>query len=337
MKHQRYSFAAMLQGLVLMLGIAWLPGVALAASDTAADKALRIALAVPAVAADKAPRKDLVLKGDAKCTRCHDETEEYPVLDIAKTRHGVTADKRTPTCTSCHGESNTHANKPADAKERPKTERSFGKKSTTTAAVQSGACLTCHEKGRISWQGSKHQTNDVACSSCHTVHLGKDKVQSKATQTEVCFACHKTQRAEMNRASTHPVGSGQLGCSSCHNPHGASGPSQLVKNTVNETCYTCHAEKRGPFLWDHPVASDNCANCHTPHGSNHAPLLKARAPILCQSCHLIGAGGHPNSLRSSGSGITATGAQNTIAFRACLNCHTQVHGSNHPSGPRFVR
>jgi len=23
--------------------------------------------------------------------------------------------------------------------------------------------------------------------------------------------------------------------------------------------------------------------------------------------------------------------------RSCLNCHTQIHGSNHPSGPRFHR
>ena len=60
MKHLRYSFAAMLQGLVLMLGIALMPGVALAASDTAADKA---------------PRKDMVLKGDATCTRCHGKSD----------------------------------------------------------------------------------------------------------------------------------------------------------------------------------------------------------------------------------------------------------------------
>jgi predicted AlkP superfamily phosphohydrolase/phosphomutase len=30
----------------------------------------------------------LVFEGDAKCTRCHDETDDYPVVDIAKTMHG---------------------------------------------------------------------------------------------------------------------------------------------------------------------------------------------------------------------------------------------------------
>ena len=33
-----------------------------------------------------APRKDLVLRGDAKCTRCHDEPE---ILSVGRTRHGV--------------------------------------------------------------------------------------------------------------------------------------------------------------------------------------------------------------------------------------------------------
>src|SRR5215216_5963138 len=86
--------------------------------------ALGLAIAWPAGAADKeadnAPRKDLVLKGDAKCTRCHDQGEEYPVLAIGATRHGTQADGRTPTCTSCHGESERHANRPEGLKERPK-------------------------------------------------------------------------------------------------------------------------------------------------------------------------------------------------------------------------
>ena len=50
-------------------------------------------------------RKDLVLKGDAQCTRCHGADAESPVLAIGKTKHGTVADGRTPTCTSCHGAS----------------------------------------------------------------------------------------------------------------------------------------------------------------------------------------------------------------------------------------
>src|SRR5262245_61774013 len=85
-----------------------------------------------AAAQDKpAARKDLVLNGDAKCTRCHDENDNVPVLAIGKTKHGTMADARTPSCTSCHGESDSHINKPANATERPLPDRTFGKHSKT--------------------------------------------------------------------------------------------------------------------------------------------------------------------------------------------------------------
>src|SRR5215831_19525926 len=77
--------------------------------------------------ADEPEKKDLVLRGDAQCTRCHDESEAYPVLSIAKTKHGTMADGATPTCTSCHGESKRHienAKNPGET-ERPKPDRTF--------------------------------------------------------------------------------------------------------------------------------------------------------------------------------------------------------------------
>ncbi len=152
----------------------------------------------------QAVRQDLVLKGDAQCTRCHDEGDDYPVLAIGKTRHGTVADGRTPTCTSCHGASESHMNK-GEAIERPKVERSFGKKSTTPMEERSAACLTCHQGGkRMHWQMSAHAGRDVSCTSCHQVHTAHDKARDKQTQTEVCFACHKEQRAQLNRPSRHP-------------------------------------------------------------------------------------------------------------------------------------
>ena len=71
-----------------------------------------------ALAQQAEARKDLVLNGDAKCTRCHDAEDNPKILEIGQTKHGVRGDGRTPTCTSCHGESDTHVNKPANATER---------------------------------------------------------------------------------------------------------------------------------------------------------------------------------------------------------------------------
>jgi len=300
---------------------------------TSATVAILIALLAGAASAqDKpAPRKDLVLAGDAKCTRCHDENDTVPVLAIGKTKHGTTADQRTPTCTSCHGESDGHINKPANATERPKPDRTFAKNSKTPVEARNAACLTCHQGGkRIHWMSSMHATRDVACSSCHEVHTGHDKVRDKTTQPDVCFNCHKQQRAEIRRPSRHPTLEGKVVCSDCHNAHGAAGEKMLVRDSINDTCYTCHMEKRGPFVRTHQPVQENCAICHNPHGTVNDNLLKARMPFLCQSCH------EPTSHRGGVAGVTggasssnASGIGITLA-RACLNCHTNIHGTNNP-------
>ena len=176
-------------------------------------------IALPAAAADA---KDVIYKGDAKCTSCHDESEAVPVLSIAKTKHGVAKDGRVPSCTSCHGESEKHANKPEDVKERPATDRNFGKKSKLTADEKSKVCTTCHQGGKhMNWNTSAHSTNDVACTSCHQVHTGHDKVRDKKAQPQVCYTCHKQQRADANKPSHHPIPEGKMTCSDCHNTHGS--------------------------------------------------------------------------------------------------------------------
>ncbi len=291
-------------------------------------------------AAKKQITKDIVLKGDARCTSCHDEGDSPEVLRIGKTRHGITGDARTPTCTSCHGDSYAHE-RDADAglKKPAKPDVTFSSKSKNTARQKDNACMACHLGGnQINWEGSQHASADVACTSCHRVHTQHDTVRDKLRQGEVCFSCHKDIRAQVHMSSTHPILAGKVACSDCHNPHGSSGPKLLRENTVNETCYTCHAEKRGPFLWEHPPVSDDCTNCHTPHGSNNAPLLKSRPPYLCQQCH--SAQYHP-STAYSGTGLPiaagGTSPAQQLLLRNCLNCHSQVHGSNHPSGPRNTR
>jgi DmsE family decaheme c-type cytochrome len=281
-------------------------------------------VAAGAAQAQTARRGDLALKGDAQCTRCHDETEEYPVLSIGKTKHGTLADGRTPTCTSCHGESDLHVNRPPDAKVRPKTDVGFGKGSQTPMEKRSEACLSCHQGGkRIHWQLSAHAGGEVACSSCHQVHTQHDRARDKQAQTEVCFACHKEQRSQINRPSRHPIREGLVACSDCHNPHGSAGEKMMVRDSVNDTCYSCHMEKRGPFVRTHQPVQENCAICHNPHGTTNDNLLKLRTPFLCQQCH------EPTSHRGSFGdlGVTSGTSANLIA-RGCVNCHTNIHGTN---------
>jgi DmsE family decaheme c-type cytochrome len=280
------------------------------------------------------------LKKDAICTRCHDESEATPILSIYQTKHGVKGDARTPTCQSCHGESEKHLKGDPNVKGRAAPDIVFKKGVYPISDEKDRAepCLTCH-KGtkRTHWDGSQHQNSGVACNSCHETHQPVDKVLGKLTQTQVCFTCHKEQRADIHKISTHPIEVGKVACADCHNPHGSAGNKLVKRNTVNETCWSCHAEKRGPFLWEHQPATEDCTNCHTPHGSNIAPLLKSRAPFLCDECH----DGPHNSQAPYGK--AAAGLQGGLlpsnsnpstsaVGRACMNCHSMVHGSNSPAG-----
>ncbi|MEI6601572.1 MAG: cytochrome c3 family protein, partial [Comamonadaceae bacterium] len=118
------------------------------------------------------------------------------------------------------------------------------------------------------------------------------------------------------------------------------------RDSTNATCYTCHAEKRGPFVHQHEPVAEDCANCHNPHGSTVAGMLKTRAPLLCQQCHTphvaggVGAVAGQPGVSSAAAGLTAplinatTNGKNVVNLwqgRSCLNCHTQIHGSNNPS------
>ena len=306
--------------------------------------ALGLAAPIAGTAADSGNAVESRRSEDAVCTKCHDESESKPILAIAQTPHGVAGDERTPACQSCHGPSRDHLAGAKDSKTRPAPDVVFGSKHTTAgyaptdAKGQTEACLTCHKAGlRMHWPGSQHEANDVVCANCHTVHAAKDPVLVKVEQPAVCFNCHKEQRAQVKQISTHPLDVGKMACSDCHNPHGSPGPKLLAKNTVTETCFTCHAEKRGPFLWEHQPVNEDCTNCHTPHGSNITPLLKSRPPFLCDECH----DGPHNSQAPYGTavaGLQGGGAlpganpNSNAVGRACMNCHVMVHGSNSPTG-----
>ena len=289
--------------------------------------------------------------GAQTCLTCHNSP---PVNDILKTPMGVASDPATPLgqhgCESCHGPSGYHAElKMVDGKlilppvlfKKPKINVGVD---ASPVAAQNKACQACHQGDMpINWMGSPHQTAQLACASCHTVHALKDPVLVRTTQPKVCFSCHQDVRAMSFEYSHHPIREGKVVCSDCHNPMGGHGPYQLKQFTVNQTCYQCHADKRGPYLWEHQPVRDNCTNCHNPHGSNQVRLLKQPQNFLCASCH-SGVDDHMGGT-FGGAGTIPGGNPTGTPYvssmianqRNCLNCHSQIHGSNSPAGAYFFR
>lgn len=283
------------------------------------------ALSGPAAKTD--PSADQYV-GEEKCLECHE--------DNAKGYHGSphsrVADARTPaaknSCETCHGPGKAHVD--ADGDGHIKDPNKMAPRDV------SALCTTCHNRGEhAQWQGGAHDSRNVTCTTCHSVHQYKsDSGQlKKETQLETCAQCHRDKVRRLNRTSHMPVREGKLQCMTCHNVHGSQNVKLLrAGTTVNESCTSCHSEKRGPFLWEHAPVRESCVTCHDPHGSSNDRMLVAKAPMLCQRCHVSTR--HPATIYDN---AAARVGNNRMVGRACVNCHSNIHGSNHPSGAAFAR
>ncbi len=298
--------------------------------------AVTAALAVGAAEAGAPAIPGATYVGSEACKQCHED--QFQKLDA--TLHSRVLGERGRTalqqqsCESCHGPGSKHL----EDQSNPAYNVRFGKSSVNTVEQRNAVCLQCHQKGkRAFWQGSTHEAHDLACTTCHTVKSPKTlKAQLAAPdQLTLCKQCHAVSVAQQMNWSHMPVREGKLQCSTCHNVHGTTTEKLIVDNSINENCYRCHTDKRGPFLWEHAPVRESCMNCHKPHGSNNIRLLRIREPRLCQQCH--NENRHPSTAFSGGSTGLGGIADRRILGRSCATCHTNIHGSNHPSGFAFTR
>jgi len=299
-------------------------------------------LATPAVAqqAGAAPAETKPV-----CANCHEQAYNTTAL----TAHGAKNDAAGSMCQACHGDASAHVKDPLKSKPDNKLAKNVA------ASDKMAVCLTCHSGNRnlAFWTSGKHALNEVACSNCHSMHGGNAKpvvapftTSFMPNQADMCGTCHQHIRTATLKPSHHPIIEGKVKCSDCHNPHGALSHAMVKQATINDQCYSCHADKRGPYVFNHPPVEENCISCHNPHGSSHYKLLNEHTPNLCQDCHDWSR--HPGTIYGAAGGFecapgdTSTacankppGSFNTsvntrLIARACLNCHNAIHGSNAP-------
>lgn len=254
------------------------------------------------------------------CYQCHRQTRE---LERIAHPHQILGEYGF-NCTTCH---QSHGN--------------------VIESSRKDLCLQCHEgTPNQAWHSSTHNLVGVACTDCHNPHPSSNveqvvhishthvarpgRLPMSVNDPVACYKCHPKIFAQNQMPSHHPIREGKMVCADCHDAHGQQGRN-LKGDYVNALCYRCHADKQGPFVYEHPPVTQDCSICHEPHGTVANNLLRQPATMLCLRCHT----GH-RTTPADHFGIPVADIDNNPTLRAafytdCTQCHDQVHGSDLPS------
>jgi DmsE family decaheme c-type cytochrome len=256
--------------------------------------------------------------GSEMCGVCHEDTAQNFLKNPHYTlESAATLNWTGRSCEGCHGPGAEHA-------ETVDSTKIFSFKTPDRDRINQ-SCLACHtgeetHRGRLF---GAHYRNTVDCLSCHGIHTTTVKPLLTAKADTLCSSCHVSERAAFNRPFRHKLQEGAIACVDCHNPHGGRPPRELRRVSANEVvCFKCHADKRGPFPFEHaPVKLESCSTCHEPHGSAN-PRMMARHNVsqLCLECHA-------GSMATLGGVPPAFHDLRSARFQNCTICHSKVHGS----------
>ena len=264
------------------------------------------------------------------CADCHDEqAKAFPANPHSRRyrpEKAVNTVSPNTLCASCHGEGAKHMDSSGEDKSDIRAFR--GRKPAEF-------CTTCHSESssHSSFRTGMHANSEaVNCTTCHSIHHADAKsphLTVKAPQA-LCETCHPTQAATIrSKPFRHRPVPGVMECTSCHDPHGRPGRESLKLTRAGEPpCLTCHSEKRGPFVFEHPPglsvdSAADCQRCHEPHGSsNPKQLVRARVEQLCLECH------SRITANTLGSQPPAIHNISLPRWQNCTTCHVAIHGSN---------
>jgi DmsE family decaheme c-type cytochrome len=255
----------------------------------------------------------VLLEKSSVCLDCHDDME----VSLAETPHRISAKgKPIPPlavgCIGCHDGWEDHIEDPSA--------ETIVALSDYSLSEQAGVCGRCHisphQTAMISTD--PHGRAGISCLSCHQIHNNLNEMLVKGDGPDYCLSCHAAVGTEFKLRSAHPLESGNIRCTDCHNL-GYIKDHRLAVG-YDCSCQRCHSDFSGPYLYEHPVVYNHlvegggCVECHKPHGSPNDRLLNQPGNGVCFQCHGIPPG---HRTQHDGLGVKL----------GCVDCHTAVHGS----------
>ncbi len=269
------------------------------------------------------PSDPALYVGAETCKTCHEDLYNHfaTTPHFATTMDGKLDAAKGPEwhgCEGCHGPGKAHVDGGGDVS------KIFTFKNASPEET-SARCLGCHQnrEEQSNYNRSAHLQSGIACIDCHSPHHAKEaEFILKESSPKLCYGCHMDVRAQFAKPFHHRVNEGLIQCNDCHNPHGGFEQKQL-RTAVGQdaVCYKCHADKQGPFVYQHEAKIEGCTVCHSPHGSTNQRMLKQnQVNLLCMGCHSLNA--------AAGPAATPTFHNQAQKYQACTLCHTAIHGSN---------
>jgi len=202
-------------------------------------------------------------------------------------------------------------------------------------AVDTQACLACHDGAAAGMKHTPHAAVALSCVACHDAaksaeHMDAQmegntsaagpslkKLSAEAVDA-TCLQCHDRGRQANFEGGVHERRN--VSCASCHSVHAPkSSKAQLKMATQSDTCFSCHQSIRGKAMRTshHPVREGRmeCSSCHDPHDSTSPKMVSAAyVNDKCLECHT----------EKRGPFLW----EHAPVRESCLNCH-DPHGSNH--------
>jgi len=286
----------------------------------------KAATAQPATAESEKPSEYV---GSETCKACHEEIfnklQKSPHFAVET---GARRGWKERSCESCHGPGSKHADSASS--------ENIKNPAKLTAGEVDRTCLNCHlnQNTPVGRLAAGHARDQVACTTCHSVHGeggAQLVVRNRSEINANCASCHVSAWTTFNRPYKHRLPEGAMSCVDCHNPHASFQVDVTRTSFGNEPgCLQCHSDKRGLFIYEHPVQRiEGCTACHEPHGSvNPRMLVRQQVSLVCLECHAN------LPIRQTISKNPFTGGVppafhdlRSPRYQNCTTCHVKIHGS----------
>ncbi len=257
--------------------------------------------------------KEELIDNTSTCLACHDDMEQT----LSASPHRLYSESDLPSthvsgCIGCHDDWQEHIENPSAD--------NIGRADKAAYTKQAEICGRCHLSPHQTAMATTdpHGRAQIGCLSCHKIHDNPNKALVIDGRDNYCLSCHTAVESEFRRRSAHPLESGNIRCVDCHNLGSLEDPMLAVG--MDFRCQECHAENSGPFLYEHKIVysysteGGSCLECHQPHGSPNDRLLNQPGDGICKQCHMTPV---KHITQHSGLGTKL----------ACVECHSQIHGS----------